>query len=251
MQIYYTGRNYYSHNYYEQDKEYKKCKYISIFILFVIVTAVWFMHLVLNINFTNFVSIPKAQFSLPYEKIENAEKNINKEKSRKIFADYSDFIIFQDIPVQKKEEEKKKEEPVKKVVTKKAVVKKEVMQEKKAVNISTVKTDNPSAVIGSSTSNAVNAKQEAAARIVNQMERYKKYPKQARRVGAEGISKVTFSLDTNGVVAGIRLSLTSGNKILDNAALKAAEKIIGYKAVVDNSYGKLLEVTVPVDFYLN
>ena len=83
------------------------------------------------------------------------------------------------------------------------------------------------------------------------MERYKKYPKQARRVGAEGISKVTFSLDTNGVVAGIRLSLTSGNKILDNAALKAAEKIIGYKAVVDNSYGKLLEVTVPVDFYLN
>ena len=120
MQIYYTGRNYYSHNYYEQDKEYKKCKYISIFILFVIVTAVWFMHLVLNINFTNFVSIPKAQFSLPYEKIENAEKNINKEKSRKIFADYSDFIIFQDIPVQKKEEEKKKEEPVKKVVTKKS-----------------------------------------------------------------------------------------------------------------------------------
>ena len=77
MQIYYTGRNYYSHNYYEQDKEYKKCKYISIFILFVIVTTVWFMHLVLNINFTNFVSIPKAQFSLPYEKIENAEKNIN------------------------------------------------------------------------------------------------------------------------------------------------------------------------------
>lgn len=251
MQISYISRNYYTHNYYEQDKEYKKCKYISLFIIFVIVTVVWLMYVVFNINFTNFVSIPKAQFSLPYEKIETVEKNINKEKSRKIFADYSDFIIFQDIPVQNKEEEKKKEEPIIKPVKKKSVVKREVVQEKKTVNISTAKTNNPSAVIGSSTSNVVNAKQEAAARIVNQMERYKKYPKQARRIGAEGISKVTFSLDTNGVVAGIKLSLTSGNKLLDNAALKAAEKIIGYKAVVDNSYGKLLEVTVPVDFYLS
>lgn len=83
------------------------------------------------------------------------------------------------------------------------------------------------------------------------MERYKKYPKQARRINAEGITKVTFSINSAGIVANVNITDSSGYSILDNVALQAAEKIIGSKVVTDESYNNLLQVTVPVDFYLN
>lgn len=51
-------------------------------------------------------------------------------------------------------------------------------------------------------------------------------------------------------VQGAEITKSSGYTVLDNAALKAAQKIVGLNAVNNNSYNEYLKVTVPVDFYL-
>ena len=175
-------------------------------------------------------------------------KNNEIKNSRKILADYSDFIIYSAPAVKK--EEVKKEEKVEKTEVKKAAKKPlQKAQNKQKTSLDTAKSVQKE-VAGGAVSNSAALKNKIAANIVYQMERYKKYPKQARRISAEGIAKLTFSVNAAGVVSSADISDSSGYYILDSAALQAAEKIIGSKVVNNESYNKLLQVTVPVDFYL-
>lgn len=244
-------RIYTAYNYYEREKLYKKSSFISLLIMAFIIITAFIVYII--ISMADVVEIPRAYSYTEKEEIKEDYKNNEIKNSRKILADYSDFIIYS-APAVKKEEVKKEEKVEKKEVKKadKKAVKKPLQkaQNKQKTSLDTVKTVEKE-VAGSAASNSAALKNEIAANIVYQMERYKKYPKQARRISAEGIAKVTFSVNAAGVVSSADISDSSGYSILDNAALQAAEKIIGSKVVNNESYNNLLQVTVPVDFYLN
>lgn len=228
------------HNYFEREKEYIKSKRISFFML----TILFLVLVVINISFVSqkVLEIAKAEFLK--ESIETTEYiKINNQEKRRLLADYSEFIIYNGYKEIKKKEETKQE-------TRKEKDKKEVKKIKpKDENVKVAKSSQK-AVAGSEVSKIKDMKNEAAANIVYMMERYKEYPKQARRLNAEGITNITFSIEKNGVVQGAEITKSSGYTVLDNAALKAAQKIVGLNAVNNNSYNEYLKVTVPVDFYL-
>lgn len=239
-------RIYTAYNYYEREKLYKKSSFISLLIIaFVIITA-FIVYII--INMADIVEIPKTYLYTEKEEIKEVYKNNEIKNSRKILADYSDFIIYAAPAVKK--EEMKKEKVEKTEVKKAAKMPLQKAQNKQKTSLDTAKSVQKE-VAGGAVSNSAALKNEIAANIVYQMERYKKYPKQARRISAEGIAKVTFSVNAAGVVSSADISDSSGYYILDSAALQAAEKIIGSKVVNNESYNKLLQVTVPVDFYLN
>ncbi len=81
------------------------------------------------------------------------------------------------------------------------------------------------------------------------IDRVKKYPKAAQRAGYGGIVKLRIELTVSGVVTGYSLVESSGRRKLDDAALKAAEKIMGKKATLATLSDELA-VTVPVRFSL-
>lgn len=244
-------RIYTAYNYYEREKLYKKSSFISLLIIAFIIITAFIVYII--ISMADVVEIPKAYSYTEKEEIKEVYKNNEIKNSRKILADYSDFIIYSAPAVKK--EEVKKEEKVEKTEVKKAdkkAAKKPLQkaQNKQKTSLDTAKSVQKE-VAGGAVSNSAALKNEIAANIVYQMERYKKYPKQARRISAEGIAKVTFSVNAAGVVLSADISDSSGYYILDSAALQAAEKVIGSKVVNNESYNKLLQVTVPVDFYLN
>ncbi len=243
-------RIYTAYNYYEREKLYKKSSFISLLIIaFVIITA-FIVYII--ISMADVVEIPKTYSYTEKEEIKEDYKNNEIKNSRQILADYSDFIIYAAPAVKKEEMKKEKVEKteVKKADKKAAKKPLQKVQNKQKTSLDTAKSVQKE-VAGGAVSNSAALKNEIAANIVYQMERYKKYPKQARRISAEGIAKVTFSVNAAGVVSSADISDSSGYYILDSAALQAAEKIIGSKVVNNESYNKLLQVTVPVDFYLN
>lgn len=242
------------YNFYEREKLYKKSSYLSLFILVFIISAFVLLHIIFNLS--KIINVPKAENNNTYnEEVSKVYKNENIKTGRKILADYSDFIIYSAAPVIKKEEVKKEEKKVEKKQVKKIIKKKQA--EKAKPKQKQVQKNMPAAQTATSentggiTSNNKDLQNKIAAHIVSQMERYKKYPKQARRISAEGIAKVTFSVNTLGVVSGADITDSSGFKVLDNAALQAAEKIVGSKVIESDAYNDLLQITVPVDFYLN
>lgn len=228
------------HNYFEREKEYIKSKRISFFML----TILFLVLVVINISFVSQKVLEVAKAEFLEESIETTEYiKINNQEKRRLLADYSEFIIYNGYKEIKKKEETKQE-------TRKEKDKKEVKKIKpKNENVKVAKSSQK-AVAGSEVSKIKDMKNEAAANIVYMMERYKEYPKQARRLNAEGITNITFSIEKNGVVQGAEITKSSGYTVLDNAALKAAQKIVGLNAVNNNSYNEYLKVTVPVDFYL-
>lgn len=228
------------HNYFEREKEYIKSKRISFFML----TILFLVLVVINISFVSQKVLEVAKAEFLEESIETTEYiKINNQEKRRLLADYSEFIIYNGYKEIKEKEETKQE-------TRKEKNKKEVKKIKpKDENVKVAKSSQK-AVAGSEVSKIKDMKNEAAANIVYMMERYKEYPKQARRLNAEGITNITFSIEKNGVVQGAEINKSSGYTVLDNAALKAAQKIVGLNAVNNNSYNEYLKVTVPVDFYL-
>lgn len=228
------------HNYFEREKEYIKSKRISFFML----TILFLVLVVINISFVSQKVLEVAKAEFLKESIETTEYiKINNQEKRRLLADYSEFIIYNGYKEIKKKEETKQE-------IRKEKDKKEVKKIKpKDENVKVAKSSQK-AVAGSEVSKIKDMKNEAAANIVYMMERYKEYPKQARRLNAEGITNITFSIEKNGVVQGAEITKSSGYTVLDNAALKAAQKIVGLNAVNNNSYNEYLKVTVPVDFYL-
>lgn len=230
------------YNYFEREKDYVKSRKISFFIVMIILLLIF----MLNLQFIShkIIDITKAEFL--QESIENTEYIDIKNKERvMLLADYSEFIIYNGYKEEKKQEEKRQDKKQLNNIKK---------DDKKALkpkneNVNVAKTSQK-AVAGSEVSKVNDIKNEAAANIVYMMERYKKYPKQARRLSAEGITNITFSIEKNGVVKSAEITKSSGYTVLDNAALKAAQKIVGLNAVNNQSYNEYLKVTVPVDFYL-
>ncbi len=83
--------------------------------------------------------------------------------------------------------------------------------------------------------------------VSHAIDKYKKYPKAARRAGYGGLVKIQIVVDIHGLAIHSALQETSGRKILDAAAMKAAQKLLN-KKVTSASLSEDLSIIVPVRF---
>jgi protein TonB len=77
-------------------------------------------------------------------------------------------------------------------------------------------------------------------RLHRAIEREKRYPLSARRLGREGTASVAFQLRPDGAIDGLQVATSSGEPALDRAALRAVKGISPF-----NEAGSYLDETAP------
>ena len=165
-------------------------------------------------------------------------------------------------PLSPHEASKVNEEPKSKPLVKKPPVKKKpVKKDLPAANTEVKATDGVKAPAapavtggasaapaeGSASGVSASARNAALAKIVAVIDAHKRYPRRARQTGAEGDVVLAVMIDGNGVVTNVVLKKPHASVLLNRAALKAAEPLIGQKLPLSTP----LTVDVPVRFTLS
>lgn len=243
------------YNIYEREKEYKRSGYISLMLLCFTIAVIITVLLVFTEKKAE-ADIPLIRKSVEEMHREVPYVNVVKLKNiRKLTSNNPEYVIYNAPEKIEKIEEKLEvveEKKVNKEVKKKKIVKKRKEAKKNAVK--TVKKNKPAEKkqvaginkvetgegiknTGSVTSDLSSVKETIASIILAKMEENKKYPRQARRINAEGTAKITFLINKEGIVSSAVLSDSSGYKILDKSAVDTAKKVIGLN-VVKEIYSK-------------
>lgn len=81
------------------------------------------------------------------------------------------------------------------------------------------------------------------------VERHKRYPRQARRTGSEGVVTLRFTLDASGRIMACTVTRPSGNPLLDNATTELGEKLVGTVIASAKGLGPV-SVSTPVRYAL-
>lgn len=152
-------------------------------------------------------------------------------------------------------EEPKPKPMVKKPSVKKKPVKKDLPIDKTEVKASdgakasAALSGGKSASLAQGTASGVltDAQNAALAKIVAVIDKHKRYPRRARQTGAEGDVVLAVTIDGNGIVTGVVLKKPHASVLLNRAALKAAEPLIGVKLPLSAP----LTVEVPVRFTIS
>ena len=152
------------------------------------------------------------------------------------------------------------EEPKPKPVGKKPPVKKKPVKKDLPVDKTEVKAsdgakasaalsggDSASPAQGTASGASADARNTALAKIVAVIDEHKRYPRRARQTGAEGDVVLAVTIDGNGIVTGVVLKKPHASVLLNRAALKAAEPLIGVKLPLSAP----LTVEVPVRFTIS
>lgn len=152
------------------------------------------------------------------------------------------------------------EEPKPKPVVKKPQVKKKPVKKDLPVARTEVKAsdgaktsaalsggDSASPAQGTASGTSADARNAALAKIVAVIDEHKRYPRRARQTGAEGDVVLAVTIDGNGIVTGVVLKKPHPSVLLNRAALKAAEPLIGVKLPLSAP----LTVEVPVRFTIS
>lgn len=152
------------------------------------------------------------------------------------------------------------EEPKPKPVVKKPQVKKKPVKKDLPVARTEVKAsdgakasaalsggDSASPTQGTASGTSADARNAALAKIVAVIDEHKRYPRRARQTGAEGDVVLAVTIDGNGIVTGVVLKKPHASVLLNRAALKAAEPLIG----VELPLSAPLTVEVPVRFTIS
>ena len=152
------------------------------------------------------------------------------------------------------------EEPKPKPVVKKPPVKKKPVKKDLPVDKMDVKAsdgakastalsggDSASPAQGTASGASADTRNIALATIVAVIDEHKRYPRRARQTGAEGDVVLAVTIDGNGIVTGVVLKKPHASVLLNRAALKAAEPLIGVKLPLSAP----LTVEVPVRFTIS
>jgi len=86
--------------------------------------------------------------------------------------------------------------------------------------------------------------------LVAWLEKYKQYPRRAKRLRIEGEGMLRIVIDRSGQTLKVSLAEPTGNRLLDKAALKMAQRANPFPAMPDNDPRRELEFIVPVAFVL-
>lgn len=86
--------------------------------------------------------------------------------------------------------------------------------------------------------------------LVAWLEKHKKYPRQAKRMGIEGEARLRILIDRTGQIQKVTLAQRTGNRLLDKAVLEMAERANPFPSMPKNDLRQTLEFVVPVVFAL-
>ena len=86
--------------------------------------------------------------------------------------------------------------------------------------------------------------------IRQQIERGKNYPRRAKRMHKQGIVKVGFTINRNGLITNLRIVKSSGTKILDRSALLAVNKVGRFPPFPAGINKQSISYTIPILFSL-
>jgi protein TonB len=110
----------------------------------------------------------------------------------------------------------------------------------------------PTAPQPSSTSAPSEAQVTWQSKLLSHLARFKRYPEDARRRGAEGTSRVRFTVDAEGNVLSVSLAGSSGNASLDRATVAMIRRAQPLpKPPADILDGNSKEVTAPFVYSLD
>ncbi|AZL54197.1 TonB family protein [Aliarcobacter skirrowii] len=179
-------------------------------------------------------------------------------------------ISLSNIPIQEKViEEIVEEEVVEKIIEKpaKKVVKKEIKKqkpkkdtkpkeefkepvEKKEIQEKVTTADNINQVKAAEIEDLYRGK------IQNTIERYKTYPRNAKRLHHQGVVKIAFDVLLNGKITNIRIIENSKYKTLDKATIHLLEKIGSFDPIPNELMSELdnksnLSFEIPVEYQIN
>jgi TonB family protein len=82
------------------------------------------------------------------------------------------------------------------------------------------------------------------------LNQYKTYPKRAKRMRIEGEGILRIQIDRKGFVQTIQLKQSTGNRLLDKAALKTAQNASPFPAMSQNDPRQSMVFEVPIAFLL-
>lgn len=90
----------------------------------------------------------------------------------------------------------------------------------------------------------------AVASLLQNIERYKTYPRAARRAGYNGVVEIKVILNAQGILTQYALYKTSGYTLLDESALDVVKKLQG-KRITNAVLYNPVEAIIPIRYSLN
>ncbi|MEM9060869.1 MAG: TonB family protein [Pseudomonadota bacterium] len=82
------------------------------------------------------------------------------------------------------------------------------------------------------------------------VERKKRYPKRAKRRGTTGTAKIRITLDASGRLVSASMTSSSGESILDDAAMAAIKRVGRFPKIPEEMGQSQVKVTLPIAFRL-
>jgi len=92
-------------------------------------------------------------------------------------------------------------------------------------------------------------KEKYIAAVIAEIEKNKFYPPIARRMGIEGLVKVTITLSRSGKLKNVKVSSSSGSKLLDRAAVKLIKKC-HFPPLPSEYKGQEFTIEIPINYAL-
>jgi len=92
-------------------------------------------------------------------------------------------------------------------------------------------------------------KEKYIAAVIAEIEKNKFYPPIARRMGIEGLVKVTITLSRSGKLKNVKVSSSSGSKLLDRAAVKLIKKC-HFPPLPSEYKGQEFTIEIPITYVL-
>ena len=102
----------------------------------------------------------------------------------------------------------------------------------------------------SNSSSATNVSEHISAALQNKLASRFEYPWLARKRGWQGQVTLSLQVDSNGSLSNWQVSNTSGYRVLDRSALKAAKAIRYLPEAEDLLDGQQLNLFIPVHYQL-
>ena len=100
----------------------------------------------------------------------------------------------------------------------------------------------------SSTETGRQALSSYQAKVAAHLRRHRAFPADARRTGARGTAVVRFTVNRSGRVVGASLARSSGNSVLDNAAIAMVRRASPFPAMPSSVGGNSVTVSAPLRF---
>lgn len=178
-------------------------------------------------------TVTKISLSSVEVKKEPVKEEVVEEVIEKIIDKPAQKVVKKDIK-KPKEKKKPKKEPVKEVVQKEEVIKDTITTQDSLNQVKAAEIEN-----------------QYLGKIQQTIEKYKVYPKVAKRLKHEGKVEISFDILKDGKIVNIQIVKNSKYKSLDKATIELLTKI-GFFDAIPNELEKVVwNISLPINYEIN